>query len=343
MAGESLPGDTGPEIDAFLKRTLQSISLKCDVDPILFTARCQGIAGSDVEIRLAPRGYEVMFYTGLLTDPEQTQLTIDYVANWVKENPLKIEPLKVKRVGAQTLAPGNVFAFLFIPASRPLPSDADIEFMERQIAPVRLPGRFGWLICSQPYDETSANKPFVAETIQAWFAEQSDGDSILVAPTPVETKVLRAAVRAATATNSVIGSHTVRGRVVRDQLDIVEAAGGAPDRFIWIHTQAEPDEALHLEVARRGAWIEYDAIGSDDFDDAIFVERIRRVLDAGLGGRLLLSQDRGMYDPAQPGGGTPRPYTYLSETFLPKLRSSGVDEATIEQLTRANPFAAFAR
>ena len=90
---------------------------------------------------------------------------------------------------------------------------------------------------------------------------------------------------------------------MRDQLDIIEAAGLTPDRFIWIHTQAEPDSTLHLEIARRGAWIEYDAIGSDDFDDAYFVARIGDALAAGLGDRLLLSQDRGMYDPAQPGGG----------------------------------------
>jgi phosphotriesterase-related protein len=176
--------------------------------------------------------------------------------------------------------------------------------------------------------------------VQAGWIKLSAGDDGLTA---VETKVLRAAARAAAATNTVIGSHTIKGRVVRDQLDIVEAAGGAADRFIWIHSQAEPDAALHLEIARRGAWIEYDAIGSDDFQDAYFVERTRRVAGAGRAGRLLLSQDRGMYDPAQPGGGTPRPYTYLSETFLPKLRSAGIDEATITQLTQTNPFLAFAR
>jgi phosphotriesterase-related protein len=176
--------------------------------------------------------------------------------------------------------------------------------------------------------------------VQAGWIKLSAGDDGLTA---AETKVLRAAARAAAATNTVIGSHTIKGRVVRDQLGIIEAVDGAPDRFIWIHTQAEPDEALHLEIARRGAWIEYDAIGSDDFADAFFVERIRRVVDAGLGGRLLLSQDRGMFDPAQTGGGTPRPYTYLSETFLPKLRSAGLDEATITQLTQTNPFLAFAR
>jgi phosphotriesterase-related protein len=57
----------------------------------------------------------------------------------------------------------------------------------------------------------------------------------------------------------------------------------------------------------------------------------------------MLSHDRGWYDPAQPGGGTPMPYTYINETFLPKLREAGVDEATIRQLTHANPFRAYAR
>jgi phosphotriesterase-related protein len=176
--------------------------------------------------------------------------------------------------------------------------------------------------------------------VQAGWIKLSAGDDGLTAS---ETKILRAAARAAKATGSVIGSHTIRGRVVRDQLDIIEAAGLSPDRYIWIHTQAEPTLGLHLEIARRGAWIEYDAIGSDDFDDAWFVARIADALAAGLGGRLLLSQDRGMFDPAQPGGGTPRPYTYLSERFVPRLREAGLDQAEIERLTRHNPFDAFAR
>jgi phosphotriesterase-related protein len=176
--------------------------------------------------------------------------------------------------------------------------------------------------------------------VQAGWIKLSAGDDGL---TECETKVLRAAAAAGLATNAVIGSHTIRGRVVRDQLKIIEEAGYSPERFIWIHTQAEPDFDLHVEIARRGAWIEYDAIGSDQLSDDFFVEHIQRVLDAGLGDRLLLSHDRGWYDPALPGGGTPKPFTYLSETFLPKLRQAGVDEITLRQLTQSNPFRAFAR
>ncbi len=176
--------------------------------------------------------------------------------------------------------------------------------------------------------------------VQAGWIKLSAGDDGITA---TETKILRAAAAAGIATNAVIGSHTIRGEVVREQLDIIEAVGYTPLRFIWIHTQAEPDFEIHLEMARRGAWIEYDNLGSDDPGDEVHIERIMKILDADLGHRLLLSHDRGWYDPAQPGGGTPQPYTYLSENFLPKLRARGVDEATIRQLTWHNPFVAFAR
>jgi phosphotriesterase-related protein len=177
--------------------------------------------------------------------------------------------------------------------------------------------------------------------VQAGWIKLSAGDDGL---TDCETKVLRAAAFASLETDAVIGSHTIHGRVVRDQLAILESMEVSPSRFIWIHTQAEPDFKLHLEMAKRGAWLEYDWIGNLDLkDDDYYLEHIRRLLDAGLGDHLLLSHDRGWYDPALPGGGLPKPYTYLPKQFLPRLRKSGVDEATIHQLTHVNPFRAFAR
>jgi phosphotriesterase-related protein len=161
--------------------------------------------------------------------------------------------------------------------------------------------------------------------------------------TPTETRILRAAARAARQVDAVIGIHTIRGRVALDEMNIIEEAGYRTQRFIWIHTNQERDFDLHLEAARRGAWIEYDSIGAESTRDEDLIDRILRVLDAGYGDRLLLSHDRGWYDPAQPGGGTPLPFTYLAETFLPKLSAAGVDDSTIRQLTRTNPFNAFAR
>lgn len=173
----------------------------------------------------------------------------------------------------------------------------------------------------------------------AWIKISAGDDGI----TAMESKILRAAARAGAATNAIIGSHTIRGRVVREQLAILEAAGYTADRFIWIHTQAEPDFTLHIEMAQRGVWIEYDAIGTPSFDENICITWIQRLLDAGYGEKVLLSHDRGWYDPSKPGGGVPQPYTYLCDHFLPKLRAAGLSESTIRQLTRVNPFHAYAR
>jgi phosphotriesterase-related protein len=181
--------------------------------------------------------------------------------------------------------------------------------------------------------------------VRAGFIKLSAGDDGITA---TEAKVLRAAARAAADCASktgsqgpIIGSHTIRGRVVRDQLDIIEQAGYQANRFIWVHTQAEPDFDLHLEMGRRGAWLEYDSIG-DPQDDEKFIDWIRKLLDAGLGDQLMLSHDRGWYDPGQPGGGTPKPFTYLSEFFLPKLKKASISDETIDMLVRKNPFRAFA-
>jgi len=170
----------------------------------------------------------------------------------------------------------------------------------------------------------------------AWIKLSAGDDGI----TECEAKILRAAARAGKETNAVIGSHTMRGRVAQDQLDILEKAGYTAQRFIWIHTQKEADFAWHLEIARRGAWLEYDAIGDSD---AVCLDFVLRSLQAGLGGQVLLSHDRGWYDPAKPGGGDPKPFTHLVAHFLPKMRAAGVDEETIRTLTHTNPFRAFAR
>lgn len=176
-----------------------------------------------------------------------------------------------------------------------------------------------------------------SDTRAAWIKVSAGDDGL----TTVEEKILRAAARAGAETGALIGSHTTDAGVVERQLDVVEYAGYRPERFLWIHTQAEEDVDRHLAVAERGAWIEYDWI-SDPEEDAYYVDLVERVLDAGLGDRLLLSQDNGWYDPSEPGGGEQTPYTHFTDSFLPALREA-VPEETVETLIRDNPYRAFSR
>lgn len=173
--------------------------------------------------------------------------------------------------------------------------------------------------------------------LAGWIKLSAGDDGI----TPLEARILRAAARASVRTNAVIGSHTIRGRVVMDQLDILQSEGCAAERFISIHTQEEKDFGLHRALVERGAWIEYDHVGRAP--DQELVAMIVRALETGLGEHLLISHDLGWYDPAQPGGGIPRPYTHLVENLLPALTIAGASQDAIRQLTEINPFEAFAR
>lgn len=175
--------------------------------------------------------------------------------------------------------------------------------------------------------------------VRAAWIKLSAGDDGLTAQ---EAKVLQAAANAGRETGAVIGSHTIKGTTVRTQLDLLEKSGYRADRFIWIHTQVEPDFQLHLEMAARGAWISYDNIGSPAEDER-YLTLITDMIANGYENQLLLSHDRGWYDPAKPHGGTPDPFTYLPEVFLPKLRAAGITDAGIQMLMRNNPFKAFSR
>ncbi|MBN2471599.1 MAG: hypothetical protein JXN59_12825 [Anaerolineae bacterium] len=84
-------------------------------------------------------------------------------------------------------------------------------------------------------------------------------------------------------------------------------------------------------MARRGAWIEYDWIGNAD---AFYLRRIQDLLNAGLGHRVLISHDRGWYAPSRPNGGIPQPFNYISQVFVLKSLTAGVDDAAIVKLTQ---------
>jgi phosphotriesterase-related protein len=180
----------------------------------------------------------------------------------------------------------------------------------------------------------------VSTGVQAAWIKLSAGDDGI---TSQEAKILRAAAHAGSETGAVIGSHTIRGRVAHDQLNIIEESGYRAERYIWIHAQSDTFE-LNLEIAQRGAWISYDGIGNQDWlPDEEYIMRLQRLVEAGFGEQILLSHDRGWYQPGEPNGGVPKPFTYLVETFLPKLRSDGFDDTLIQQMTKTNPYQAFAR
>jgi predicted metal-dependent phosphotriesterase family hydrolase len=155
-----------------------------------------------------------------------------------------------------------------------------------------------------------------------------------------EERVFRAVARASRATGMGIMCHAMRPRVGTLELDLLLEEGADPSRVVIGHVDLCPHLDYHLAMLERGAAIEYDFLGqhSGRMQDAVeprLIDLLLELLGRGYVNQLLLSHDFGIAFNLHAVGGNG--YTYLHDTFLPRLRKRGVDEATIERMTVANP------
>jgi len=173
--------------------------------------------------------------------------------------------------------------------------------------------------------------------IKAGFIKIATGSASMTA---LEEKFLRAAIHAASQTGAAIASHTPVSSNASRQVAILESIDPAV-RFIWVHAQSENNRQVQRQLAAKGAYIEFDNLGWSPGQEGTIIAAIQELLGAGYGDRILLSHDAGWYQPGQPNGGSQKGYVYLIDSFIPKLRTAGVDEAAIRMITETNPIRAF--
>ena len=155
-----------------------------------------------------------------------------------------------------------------------------------------------------------------------------------------EERVFRAAVRASRLTGMAVMTHAVMSPVGLAQLEVMEDAGVDPWRVVIGHADSYPDLAHYLRILERGASIEFDFLGmsftpQERHGEPRTIRLLLQLLERGLGGQVLLSQDvcHNSQLRVYEGNG----YTYLQEVFVPRLRERGVAQADIDQLTIDNP------
>lgn len=156
---------------------------------------------------------------------------------------------------------------------------------------------------------------------------------------PAEERVHRAAARAARRTGLAVTTHGVLSDVGQAQLQLFEEEGLDPARVIIGHADSYPVLQHYLDIIERGANLEFDFLGmpwkAEQHGEDRTVDRLLELLERGHVDRILLSQDVCNDSQLKRLGGNG--YTYLAETFLPRLRSAGVSDAHIEIMTIANP------
>jgi len=155
-----------------------------------------------------------------------------------------------------------------------------------------------------------------------------------------EERVHRAAARAARRTGLAITTHAVQSTVGLDQLTVFEAEGADLSRVVIGHADSNPSLDYHVAIVERGATVEFDFLGMsftslERHGEGRIVDNLRELLARGHVERILLSQDVCHDSQLRRYGGNG--YTYLAETFLPRLRAAGVSEAEIRTITVDNP------
>ncbi len=91
------------------------------------------------------------------------------------------------------------------------------------------------------------------------------------------------------ATGSPILVHTETGSAADELLDLLEEAGVPPERVVLNHVDRNPDPRVHIRLAERGAFLQYDTPGRTKYQpENTTIELMRRLFDAGYGKNLLL-------------------------------------------------------
>jgi phosphotriesterase-related protein len=166
-------------------------------------------------------------------------------------------------------------------------------------------------------------------------------------PTRGDTRIHRAAARAAKRARATISLHSPHADATRAVVRTLESEGFDLRRFVWGHAQPSP-VAEHVAMARRGAMVQYDAISAttDPFfhgptDDESMLDRIEEMIGAGFGDRVLVASDATVVvNP--PAFQYDRDSSYTMRTFVPKLRAR-VGKTRTRMIMRDNVLRAFRR
>ena len=153
---------------------------------------------------------------------------------------------------------------------------------------------------------------------------------------PLEERVHRAAARAQVRSGLPLATHTMHADVGIAQLELFAEEGVDLSRVCIGHCDSQPYLEYCLTVLERGAYVAFDNIGAqmgrlEERVAGLVCELVAR----GHASHILLSHDVGQMHELRYFGG--RGFTYLAESFLPRLRSSGLDEDIINEFVTTNP------
>ena len=154
---------------------------------------------------------------------------------------------------------------------------------------------------------------------------------------PMELKALIAACIVSRETGAPISTHTERGTMGLEVIELIRENGVSPERVILGHVDRNPDLEYHKKMAAQGVSLGYDGPSRAKYwPDSVLIDLIKGMCKAGYAGHILLGGDNGRASMwPQYGGGYG--HNYIIEKFIPRLREEGIREDHIHQFLYDNP------
>jgi phosphotriesterase-related protein len=154
---------------------------------------------------------------------------------------------------------------------------------------------------------------------------------------PVEERIARAVGRVQTLTGCPVLTHTTRGTMAPEQLDLLEAEGADLGKVLLSHMDQNLDFGLLRELCERGACVLFDGPSKVKYaPDSARIDMLRRLVEEGHADRLFVSGDMGRRSYLCAYGGRPG-FEHILTSFAPRLRAEGFDNELIETIFVHNP------
>jgi len=157
-----------------------------------------------------------------------------------------------------------------------------------------------------------------------------------------EKRIFRSVTIAQQETGAPIVTHTERGTMAMEQVELLQEYGADLERVVLSHVQKNSDPWYHLRLLETGITLCYDGPARVKYyPDSIIADLIYRAADAGFQKQLLLCMDAGRasYQKAYGGG---YGIDYMLTAFVPRLRREGLAESVIDDMLVNNPARIFA-
>ena len=156
---------------------------------------------------------------------------------------------------------------------------------------------------------------------------------------PAQERVFRACARAQRRTGVTIVTHTTHfGELALEQIALLREEGVPLDRIMISHLGDRIDAGPLRAIAQQGVFLSIDNIGYTGQgypDDAVRAANVCRLIAEGHLPQIVLGGDCCVKTHMVAYGG--KGYAHVPVRFLPMLRSAGVSEEAVHQMTVVNP------